>query len=173
MIPPSSLLSLSVYLLLLTSPHLPTPFQMTMTYWVFGPEVVASFTLGPIIFLSMCQPSNYLSVPRAQWSKETLVSVWGERWSERGVEKQRRCWLQSIKTFPSTNRVAIDACQTQWTTVAPVTEQQFVKSSRQVFIGNLNVLPVMCYDNSHLDICAERFCLCASSWGAQCRCMIY
>lgn len=88
-------------------------FQMTMTYWVFGPEVVANLTLGPFIFLSMCQPSNDLSVPRAQRSKETLVSVWGERWSERGVEKQLRCWLLTIKTFPSTNRAAIDACQKQ------------------------------------------------------------
>lgn len=50
----------------------------------FSSKVVANLTLGPIIFLSMCQPSNDLSVPRAQWSKETLVSVWrGEMVGER------------------------------------------------------------------------------------------
>lgn len=136
------------------------PFQMTMTYWVFGPEVVANLTLGPIIFLSMCQPSNDLSVPRAQWSEKTLVSVWGERWSERGVEKQLRCWLLTIKTFPSTNTAAIDACQTQWTTVAPVTEHEFEKSSRQVFSGNLNGVftAVTCSDKSHLEKIFLRLC---------------
>lgn len=63
-----------------------------MTYWgFFGPEVVANMTLGPIIFLSMCQPSNYLSVPSAQWSEETLVSVWGGRDGRR----EREVWKNS------------------------------------------------------------------------------
>ena len=111
---------------------------MTLTYWVLGPEAVANLTLGPIIFISMCQPSNDLSVPGVQWSKESLVCV-RERWSEKGVEKQRRCWLKSINTFPSTNTAFIDACQTQRTTVAPVAEQQHVKTRRQVIFGTPNV----------------------------------
>lgn len=72
-------------------------FEMTVTYWGFGPGAVANMTFGPIILLSMCQPSNDFPVPRAQWSEEPLVSVREERWfGERGVEKQRRCWLLSI-----------------------------------------------------------------------------
>lgn len=38
-------------------------FQMSMTSLLFGPEVVANPTFGSVIFLSMCQPSNDLSLP--------------------------------------------------------------------------------------------------------------
>lgn len=31
---------------------------MTIAYRVFGPEAVANLTMGSVIFLSMCQPSN-------------------------------------------------------------------------------------------------------------------
>lgn len=57
---------------------------------------------------------------------DSCLCVMGEMVRER-YGKIARCWLQSIKTFLSTNRGTIDACQTQWATVAPVTEQQCEK----------------------------------------------
>lgn len=79
----------------------------------------------------------------------------GERHSERGVEKQLRCWLLTIKTFPSTNRVAIDACQTQWITVAPVAllSSSLWKVADRCFFGIVNRVfgSATCSDNSRWD----------------------
>lgn len=82
------------------------PFQMTMTYWVFGPEVVANLTLGPHYFLKHVPTLKWL-VCAKNAAEQGDSSLCEGRDGQRGVEKQLRCWLLTIKTFPSTNRAFI------------------------------------------------------------------
>lgn len=60
-----------------------------------------------------------------------------------------------IKTFPSTNRAAIDACQTVWITVAPVAllSSSLWKVADRCFFGIVNRVfgSATCSDNSRWD----------------------
>lgn len=87
----------------------------------FGPEHVANLILGPHYFLKHVPTLKWL-VCAKNAAAQGGSSLWEGRDGRWVVEKQLRCWLLTIKTFPSTNRAFIYACQTQRTTVAPVTE---------------------------------------------------
>lgn len=105
-----------------------SPFQNDHDLLSFWSRSCCKLDFGAYYFLKHVPTLKWLVCAKSAVELgDSRLCVRGERWSERererGVEKQLRCWLLGIKTFPSTNRAAIDACQTRWTTAAPVTEQ--------------------------------------------------
>lgn len=59
------------------------PFQMTVTYWVFGHEVVANLTLGPHYFLKHVPTLKWLVCAKNAAKHGDLSLCEGKRWSGR------------------------------------------------------------------------------------------